>query len=92
MSTRRYVKSAVLTTRRRICSNRAVRNKSTKTKAAPTEGGKVTFPPTTMRLDPELVYRAEKLALENKRAGAPEKTISKVVNAALAAYLKAKGA
>lgn len=69
-------------------------NKTTKgrTTATAATGERVTFPPTTMRLDPELVYRAEKLALENKRGGAPEKTISKVVNAALAAYLKAKGA
>jgi hypothetical protein len=35
-----------------------------------------TFPPTTLRIDPELKYRADKLALENRRAGRPEGTIS----------------
>jgi hypothetical protein len=49
-----------------------------------------TFPPKSMRLDPELLYRAEKLALENKRAGLADRTTSKVVNTALAEYLKAK--
>jgi hypothetical protein len=37
-----------------------------------------------------LKYRADKQALENRRAGRPEGTISKVMNAALAAYLKGK--
>lgn len=50
-----------------------------------------TFPPTTVRLDPDLVYRAKKLALENAREGRPEARIGQVVNAALAAYLKGKG-
>ena len=48
------------------------------------------FPPTSVRLDPDLLYVAEKLALENKRAGLPDKTMSKVVNAALAKYLKGR--
>lgn len=51
-----------------------------------------TRPPTTMRLDPDLVYRAKRLALENEREGRPEKTASQVVNAALAAYFKQRGA
>jgi hypothetical protein len=55
-------------------------------KKAPAKKGGA-FPPTTMRLDPELVYRAEKLALENKRAGREERTIAKVLNVALAEYL-----
>lgn len=49
-----------------------------------------TFPPTTLRIDPDLKNRAEKLALANKHAGRPEATVGKVMNAALAAYLKGK--
>lgn len=49
-----------------------------------------TFPPATIRLDPELKYRAEKLALENKRHGRPDTSVGRVMNAALAAYLKGK--
>lgn len=48
------------------------------------------FPPTTLRLDPELKNKAEKLALANKHAGRPESTVGRVMNAALAAYLKGK--
>lgn len=52
-----------------------------------------TFPPTTLRLDPELVYRAKRLALDNARVGTGhDRTVSQVMNAALSAYLKARGA
>lgn len=50
------------------------------------------YPPTTMRLDPELVYRAKRLALENAREGRPEDGLSKVLNAALRDYLRKRGA
>lgn len=45
------------------------------------------FPPTSIRIDPELVYRAKQLALKNRRDGLAENTFSKVANAALAQYL-----
>jgi hypothetical protein len=52
----------------------------------------VTFPPTSVRVDPDLLYRARQLALKNKHRGLPEGTFSQVVGAALAEYLKKSGA
>ena len=49
-----------------------------------------TFPVTSVRVDPDLVHRAKRLALDNRRDEKSETTFSKVVNAALAAYLTAK--
>ncbi len=50
------------------------------------------YPVTSVRLDPELVHRAKQLALDNHRDGKPENGFSKVVGAALAAYLKNRSA
>jgi len=50
------------------------------------------FPPTTARFDPELLYRARKLALENKREKKADGTIGEIFNAALAEYLRKRGA
>jgi hypothetical protein len=38
------------------------------------------------------VHRAKQLALDNRRDGRPENGFSKVVGAALEAYLKSRGA
>jgi len=52
----------------------------------------LTFPPTTVRLNPDLGYRARALALKNKHEGLPTNTFSKIVNLALEEYLKKRGA
>lgn len=49
-------------------------------------------PVTSVRLSPALVHRAKQLALDNRRDGRPENGFSKVVGAALEAYLKSRGA
>ncbi len=49
---------------------------------------KRSFPPTSVRLDPELIYRGKALALENQRAGVGERSFSAILSAALAEYLK----
>lgn len=45
------------------------------------------FPPTSMRIDPELLYRIDRLKAESRREGRRE-TTSEIVSAALLAYLR----
>lgn len=55
------------------------------------EPGVEPFPPTTVRLDPELRDKAHAVARKHKRMKQEgEDTFSRVVNAALAAYLAKK--
>jgi len=56
------------------------------------EAAREAFPPRSVRLDPELIYRAELLVAKNKRDKRDEKTIGLVLNAALDEYLKKRGA
>jgi len=58
-------------------------------KAKPRTGG---FPVTSVRIDPELVDKAVALARKNKRAGMPEDALYKILTAALADYLRKRGA
>jgi hypothetical protein len=53
-------------------------------KAAGKTGGYV----TSVRLVRELAYSARDLALKNEKAGLPMDSLSKILNAALAEYLK----
>lgn len=43
---------------------------------------------TSVRLDRELAYEARDLALKNEKAGSADDSLSKILNRALADYLK----
>ena len=84
------VKPVVLTLCRRLASNWCM--KKATTMGRPKRAEAETFPPTSVRVDPDMLYRARGLALKNKRDGLEESTFSKVVNAALSDYLKKRSA
>ncbi len=81
------VKLALLTPCRSLASNRPMTQRTKKAGKADKP-----FPPTSIRIDPGLAYRARSLALRNRRDGRGDSTFSAVVNSALAEYLKNNGA
>lgn len=54
-------------------------------KKAPTKAGGYV---TSVRLDRDLAYQARDLALRNEKAEQPDDSLSKILNRALAEYLK----
>ena len=64
-----------------------------KKRVAKTTTASASWPVTSVRIDPDLAYRARQLALKNKRDRQPESTLAAILNVALAEYLlKKRGA